>query len=147
MTTISHTRDVHIDAPVERVFAHLKEPENILVGALMGEDSGTIARVKTAPDDGVGSVYEWRFRALMIPFHMTITREEFVLNEKIVDRASADGRWIFTLAPEDGGTKLTATVEISSKVPGLARLEDKVEWKGDDDLDKMLAEHKAAIEA
>lgn len=148
MTTITHTRHVHINASPEQVFEHVGQPQNIFAAmrSLTGEDAGNLANVAMAPDGGVGSVYEWRFRALMIPVHVTVTREEFVPGERIVDRTSSGGGWIFTVAPEDGGTRLTATMEVSSRVPGLARLEDKLEWRGDEDLDAMLAAHKAAIE-
>ncbi|WES63790.1 hypothetical protein P0L94_15125 [Microbacter sp. GSS18] len=150
MTTVTHTSHVHVDAPVERVFAHVKMPENFYAamnGTFRAGDAGHITKMEMAQDDGVGSVYEWESRVMMIPFHATTTREEFVPDEKIVDHTSTGVTWICTLEPEDGGTKLVQTAEVSSKVPGWARLEDLMAWKGDEDLAKMLAFYKEAIEA
>ena len=55
--------------------------------------------------------------------------------------------WSYTFEADDSGTTLTMEVEVSSKVPFLDKIEDKVAWHGDQDLDTWLGNFKQAIEA
>lgn len=62
MTTDKHTHTIHIDAPVEKVFAYLEEPAHF-VAAAPWESRGThatVAAVHTTPD-GVVTSYETQF--------------------------------------------------------------------------------------
>ncbi|GAA1467387.1 hypothetical protein GCM10017607_24910 [Microbacterium thalassium] len=149
MTTVTHSRDVHIDAPVERVFDYIKHPENFYE-AMHGADpdmDGLITKISMAPDDGVGSIYEWKSKILLIPFHSTTTREEFVPNVKIVDHTTTGVTWTYTVAMDGSGTKLGLRGDVTNPVPGLAKIEDSIAWDGEEDLDKMLATYKESIEA
>jgi hypothetical protein len=80
-------------------------------------------------------------------FHMewTITREEYVPNERIVDHANLGGVWTYTFEPDETGTTLSVAFGWSSTVPYLAELMDRT-WEGDSDLDEMLATLKKQIE-
>lgn len=145
MTTTTHKRSIHIDAPAEKVFDHVKDPENLFDA--MYEGRSTIAEKEIAPDAGKGSTWQWQSHLLFLPFHGTMTREDYVLHERIVDRSSTGVLWTFSLEPDDAGTTLTMEVEVSSKVPLLDKIEDKVFWKGDQDLDTWLSRFKEKIEA
>ena len=105
------------------------------------------AAKEIAPDAGKGSTWQWQSHLLFLPFHGTMTREDYVPHERIVDRSSTGVLWTFTLEPDDAGTTLTMEVEVSSSVPFLDKIEDKVFWKGDQDLDTWLGRYKEAIEA
>lgn len=150
MTTTTHTRSVHIDAPVEKVFDHVKDPENYFA-AVREADPGMsfqVTKVTLAPDGGVGSTSEWSGRLLFFPVHAVVTRTEYVPNERIVDhQPNGDVTWTHTTEPDETGTTLTLRCDVSSKVPFVDRVEDKLTWKGDEDLDKYLVAYKKAIEA
>jgi hypothetical protein len=143
-----HKRSVHIDATVEKVFDYVKEPRHFLE-AFPERDRQhmALAEVVLAPDAGVGSTYRLMGRMLLF-FHMewTLTREEFVPNERFVDHANLGGVWTFTVEPDGEGTLLSSAFGWSSKVPFVADLMD-LGWEGDSDLDAMLAEVKKAIES
>jgi hypothetical protein len=148
MTTTLHTRSVHIDAPVETVFDYVKDPHHFF-DALPEEFRGhsAVAEVKTTPE-GVGSTYTMMGRMFLL-FHMewVLTREEYIPNERIVDRAWL-GRMITTFEPADPtGTTLSLAFEWSPKVPVVGELIDRVSWDGDRDLDLALANLKKAIES
>jgi hypothetical protein len=73
-----HKRSVHIDAPVEKVFDHVKDPQHFWEA--FDEEwrrHMAIAEVNLTPDAGVGSTVRLMGRALLI-FHMewVLTREE-----------------------------------------------------------------------
>jgi len=106
-----------------------------------------ITKISMAPDDGVGSFYEWKSKILLIPFHSTTTRREYVPNVRIVDTTTTGVTWTCTVAQDESDTKLTLQCDVTSGVPGLAKVEDSIMWDADEDLDKMLATYKESIEA
>jgi len=142
-----HKRSVHIDAPVEKVFAYVKEPRHYLEAFPEQDRRHTaLADVNLTPEGGVGSTYRLMGRVLLF-FHMewTMTREEYVPNERFVDHANTGGVWTFTFEPDETGTTLSAAFGWSSRVPFVAELMD-LSWEGDSDLDQMLANLRKAIE-
>ncbi len=146
MTSTTHTRSIHIDAPVEKVFDYVKDPQNQWDAYEMAGKS-TIAEKDVAADAGQGSTWTWQGHFLFIPIHGTMTREAYVPNQRIVDHSTTGVLWTYTFEPDDSGTTLTMEVEVSSKVPFLDKVEDKLAWHGDEDLDTWLGNFKKAIEA
>lgn len=145
MSSTKHTRSIHIDAPVEQVFDYVKDPQKQWDAYELGGKS-TLVMEDIAPDAGKGSTWKWHGHLMFIPMHGTSTREEYVPNERIVDVSSTGVAYSFAFDPDDTGTTLTMEVEVSSKVPLLDKIEDKIAWKGDKDLDTWLGNFKKAIE-
>lgn len=145
MTTTTHKRSIHVDAPVEKVFDYVKDPQKQW-RAFEQMDKATIAEKDIAPDMGEGSTWTWQSHMLFLPFHGTLTRESYVFNERIVDRSTTGVRWTYTFEPDEAGTTLAMEVEVSNPVPYLDKIEDKVFWNGDRDLDTWLGNFKRAIE-
>jgi carbon monoxide dehydrogenase subunit G len=148
MTTTTHQRSVHIDAPVEKVFAHVSDPENYFA-AMREADPNMSGQITKKPAElGVDSTYEWSGRLLFVPIHAVVTRTQYVPNQRIVDhQPSGDVTMTHTTEPDGSGTKLTMRSDVSSKVPFLDKVEDRMTWKGDEDLDEILVAYKKAIEA
>lgn len=142
-----HKRAIHIDAPVDKVFTYVKEPRHFLE-SFPEQDRRhmALAEVNLAPECGVGSTYRLMGRMFLL-FHMewTMTREEYVENERIVDHANTGGVWTITFEPDEAGTKLSVAFGWSSAVPFVAELMD-LGWNGDSDLDVMLGTLKGEIE-
>ena len=153
MSSTTHKREVHIDAPVERVFDYVKVPEHFLAAMLAaegkepGDATAHLTKVSLTTDGGVGSTYEAVFHVFFITMHVVGTRTEYALNERIVDRMSTGVTWTYRTAPDETGALLSLACEVSSKVPLVDKVEDALFWKGDRDLDKYLAAYKRAIEA
>jgi len=142
-----HKRSVHIDAPVEKVFDYVRDSKHFFE-AFPEEWRRHMAlvEVKTTPE-GVGSTARLMGRMFLL-FHMewTLTREEYVPNERIVDHANTGGVWTFTFEPDEAGTTLTGSFGWSSRIPFVGELMDRVGWNGDSDLDRVLASLKKAVE-
>lgn len=148
MTTTTHTRSVHIDAPVEQVFEHVKDPENYFA-AMREADPGMSAQITKVPAElGVDSTWEWSGRLFFVPIHAAVTRTEYVPNQRIVDHqpGAVASTVTHTTQPDGTGTTLTMRRDVSSRVPLLDKVEEKARWNGDEDLDKCLAAYKKAIE-
>ncbi|MGB9372780.1 MAG: SRPBCC family protein [Jiangellales bacterium] len=148
MTTTTYKRSIHIDAPVETVFDHVEDPRNFYaaLAALSPEDPPKLTDVDTKPE-GVGSTYQWTFHLWSLLYiGGTMTREEYVPNERIVDHSSTGPVWTFAFEPDPDGTTLSLAMELSTRVPLLDKLEAAVLSKGDQDLDAILDSFKKAIE-
>ena len=147
MTKELHTRSTHIDAPVEKVFDYVEDPHHFFEA--FDEEwrrHMAIADVHVTPE-GVGTTARLMGRMFLV-FHMewVMTREEYVRNERIVDKANTGGVWTFTFAPDETGTTLTGSFGWAGKVAFMGEVMDKFGWNGDRDLDVMLANLKKAIE-
>ena len=148
MTITTRKRSIHIDAPVEKVFAHVEEPAHYYeaMAATSPKDPPRLTDVDMKPG-GVGSTYRWIGHLWWLLYvGGTTTREEYVPNERIVDHSSTGPVFTFTVEPDASGTTLSLAVGLSTKVPLLDKLEDAVFWNGDQDLDAMLNTLKKAIE-
>jgi uncharacterized protein YndB with AHSA1/START domain len=144
MTTTTHKRSVHIDAPVETVFDYAKDPHHFYE-AFPEKGRPVLVEVNTTPE-GVGSTYTWEDSMFMIHIKGTVTRESCIPNERIVDHSSTGPVWTYTFEPDQTGTTLSLACEVSSKVPLADKVIDRVAWDGDRDLDTVLANMKKAIE-
>ena len=148
MTTTTHKKSVHVDAPVEKVFDYVKDPAHFWAAApAKKHEKDVLGNVKVTPE-GVGTTYEWSTRYFGIKVMSgVITREEYVVNERIVDRSSTGGFWTLILEPDGPGTTLTLAFEYSTRIPLVDKVVDKIVWNGDKDLETMLAVYKERAEA
>ncbi len=145
MTTTTHKRSVHVDAAVEKVFDYVKDPRHFFDAM---DPSGRSALIDvTLTPEGVGSTYAWKSSLLSLHVGGVSTREEYVLNERIVDHSSTGPVWTFTFEPDPTGTTLSLAYEYTSKVPFMDKVIDRVAWHADRDLDALLARMKKEIEA
>lgn len=148
MTTTTHTGSIRIDAPVEQVFQHVADPAHFYEAMPARMRPGQGLRAKHMTPEGVGSTYEWVV-AHIGGFELVgvLTREEYVVNERIVDRSSTGPQWTWTVSPDGDATLLTLTFEYSTKIPGIDKLVDLIAWRGDADVEAMLAAIKEQVEA
>lgn len=146
MTTTTHKRSIHIDAPVGAVFDYVKDPEHFFAAFPGGARPDAITNVTLTPE-GVGSTYTWAGSMFIFHIHGTTTREEYIPDERFVDRSSTGPVWTCTFEPDPTGTTLSLAFEYSTKVPLLDKVVDAVSWNGDRDLDRVLSAMKAAIES
>lgn len=145
MTTTMHSSSVHVDATVGKVFDYVKDPAHFFDAMAAGQyvEPGKI----TLTPEGIGTTYEWTGRELGFKIHGVLTREEYVPNERIVDRSSTGPVWTWTVAPEGDGTKLTLAYEYATRVPLMDKLIDKVAWNAERDLQTMVTTIKEKVEA
>jgi uncharacterized protein YndB with AHSA1/START domain len=118
---------VHVEhdfaKPVDRVFAHLSEHENL--SSLFGAKVTRLCDGEDGHRNGVGSRRSLRI-AVLPPFEETVT--EFVPDERIVYRITKgsplrnhEGVMEFAARP-GGGSHVDYRIRLASPVPGLARV-------------------------
>lgn len=146
MTTTRHAGSTHVDAPVETVFEYVKDPTHFY-NAMPDSMSAKLRAVNVTPE-GVGTTYEW-LAGHLAGFELVavISRQEFVLNERIVDSSSTGPVWTWTFEPDGDGARIMLAFEYSTKVPLMDKVIDAINWRGDHDIDMILAAIKHEVEA
>ena len=133
---------VHVDAPVERVFDHIKDPANFVAADPAPVE---LSQLSITPE-GVGSTWPTSWRAFGRKFQGSWTRTEYVLNERIVDEVSTGATWAFTTTPDPAGTTLGLAFAFTTK---WTLMNTVIRWAlvtQDRQLDRMLANYKQAIQ-
>ena len=146
MSTTRHVGSIQVDAPVETVFEYVKDPVHFY-DAMPRRMRGKLRTVNETPE-GVGTTYEWLVgRPAGFELVGVITREESVVNERIVDSSSTGPVWTWTFEPDGDGTSLTLAMEYSTKIPLMDKVIDAIAWRGDRDIDAILATIKDEVTA
>ncbi len=142
---IQAKKQIHIDAPVDKVFSFAIEPDNLIEiwPSLMNVDN-----IERSPTKGIN--WDWEYKMAGMSFRGHSETTEFVPNERVVteNKEGIPSTFIWNYRAEDGGTMVNVTVEYTVPVPVLGKLAEKVVVKmNDNEMDVLLANLKAAMEA
>ena len=138
-------RHIEINAPVEKVFDFIEEPENLLeIWPSMQE----VRNVKELPEGG--RTYDWTYKMAGIKFKGSSKTLEFIDNERavVVSEKGIPSKFIWEYHPSKEGTSLDVRLEYEIPVPVLGKLAEKVVRKiNDNEADALLSNLKAVMEA
>lgn len=141
MTPNKHTHSTHIDAPVHEVFSYLEDPAHF-VQSMPARARATLGVVTRNPD-GVVVTYEIKYSELGMHFTAVVTREEYIVDQRIVDHSSQNPVFTHTFESDASGTILTTAWD-SSK---LDKMLDAIWFHGDKLIEDAHATIKQEIEA
>jgi ligand-binding SRPBCC domain-containing protein len=138
-------RKIHIDAPVEKVFAFAIEPENLLEiwPSLM-----KVHNIERSPTAGNSWDWEYKMAGITLRGHNETT--EFVPNKRVVaeNKEGIKSKFYWLYSAENGGTSLDLTVEYDMPIPVLGKLAEKVVVKmNENEMDTLMSNLKAIMEA
>ena len=138
-------KSITINAPVEKVFAYLSDPNNLPeIWPSMVE----IKDVQPAPAGGYN--FGWVYKMAGMRFEGASETTEEVPNQRTVTRSTKgiESHFIWTYQPESGGTKLTVDIEYTVPVPLLGKLAEAFIIKqNDQEANALLANLKFRMEA
>lgn len=150
--TTSTTLSIEIDAPVENVFAFLADPGKAVQAFPTGRNV-TVSDIVTTRDGALMSYRETMPMGLG-PVHWdmgdTVTVQEYVPNQRIVDKSSTGPIHEMSVEPSASGTKLTFTGTVSSRIPLLDKVKVFLFTQGRGqarNMQMVLAEVKKLVEA
>jgi len=135
-------RSIHVDAPVGKVFDHVKEPTNFVAADPEPVD---LSNVSLTPE-GVGSTWETSWRAFGRRLHGVWTRQQYIPNERIVDHVSTGATWTFITTQDSDGTTLSLAFAFTSKWPLANKIISWLLPTQDRQLDRMLANYRQEIQ-
>jgi carbon monoxide dehydrogenase subunit G len=141
---VSMTKSVHIEAPVEKVFAFMQEPNNLVdIWPSMQE----VRHVQ--PMANGGYKYDWTYKMGGIKFNGSSETPELSLNERTVvdSKGGIESHWVWKYTASGSGTDVQVTVKYTVPIPVLGKLAESVIVKQNDhELDVLLANLKAHME-
>lgn len=135
-------RSIHIDAPVEQVFDHVKDPTNFVAA---DPEPVELTHLSITPE-GVGSTWQTSWRAFGRPLRGVWTRQEYLPNERIVDHVSTGATWTFITTPDSTGTTLTLAFTFTTKWPFANTVINWLLPTQDQQFDRMLANYRQALQ-
>ncbi len=114
MTPAAHS--IHVDGAPEAVFDRLVDPSVVPPGIVMDTVHELPGRV--------GNVYEWTYRLLGMPVRGVMVYTECVPHRRFacVHLGRVGATAVFTVEPDDGGTRLTRELDFRVRIPLLGRL-------------------------
>jgi uncharacterized protein YndB with AHSA1/START domain len=138
-------KTITIDAPVEKVFAYVDDPANLV------EVWPSLVEVKDVERlPGGGSKFGWVYQMAGVRFDGVAEAVEYVPNRHIVSKSeggvSSTITWEFE--PEGSGTKVTNVADYTVNLPVLRKLADSFLVKlNEHEGEVLLANLKARMEA
>jgi ligand-binding SRPBCC domain-containing protein len=138
-------KSILIDAKVEKVFAFMSEPGNLL------EIWPSLLDVKNVqPLPNGGYCYDWTYKLAGLRFQGQSEWTEFVKDQRVVDtnKGGIPSTFVWTYHPEDGGTRLNMSVDYSLPGAVLRKLAEPIVHKmNEHESEIILANLKARMEA
>jgi carbon monoxide dehydrogenase subunit G len=138
-------KHIEINAPVEKVFEFMEDPENLPeIWPSMQE----VTNVKKLPEGG--RTYDWTYKMAGIKFKGSSKTLKFIDNERavVVSEKGIPSKFIWEYHPYGEGTSLDVRIEYEIPVPVLGKLAEKVIIKmNDNEADALLSNLKAVMEA
>jgi uncharacterized protein YndB with AHSA1/START domain len=109
-------KTLHIDAPVEEVFALFADPANFRMATAAGVRFEDVRRTT----EGFGTQYRWSSKVAGLTFKGFNVFTDFIPCRRITDTSSnsLEGTWTYTFEPEESGTRL----HVENQVRGIWRL-------------------------
>lgn len=123
MATVNQS--IHIDAPVDRVFAYVTNPVNLPDWLV------SLTEVRDVTGSGLGQRHHWTYKMVGVPLRGETTISEHVPNKRWVteSKGGATSTFTFAFAPHEGGTKVDLDIEYSIPIPVLGKLAEKLVLK------------------
>jgi len=110
--------NITINAPVEKVFEYISNPENIM------EWWPNVTAIRDIT--GRGELQSWTFDYKMLGLHFTskakVTRSRINTERRVESKGGMDASWYWEFRPVDGGTQLRWVIDYEIPLPVLGKI-------------------------
>jgi uncharacterized protein YndB with AHSA1/START domain len=137
-------RSSTINAPVEKVFAYISDPMNLL------EWLPSLTDARDITGEGVGQRWGWTYKMAGLSFKGESEVIEHVPNQRRVFKSTGGllSTWTWTFKPEAGGTWLNLVIEYTVPVPVIGKVGERMVLRQNErEADQAMANIKAKMEA
>jgi uncharacterized protein YndB with AHSA1/START domain len=138
-------KTISINAPVEKVFAYVDDPTNLLEIWPSLVDVKDVERLPSG-----GSKFRWTYKMAGVRIEGVAEAVEYIINRRIVSESEGgvSSTIIWAFEPEDGGTKVTNVVDYTVHLPVLRKLAESFLVRvNENEGEVLLANLKARMEA
>ena len=137
-------KSITINAPVEKVFAFLTDPQNLPeIWPSMIE----VKHITPAPKGGFN--FDWVYKMAGMKIEGTSETVEYVLNERTVTKGTKgiESKFIWLYKPLNKTTQLTVEIEYTVPMPVLGKLAEAVVLKQNEkEAETLLFNLKSRLE-
>ena len=136
-------RDTTINAPVEKVFSYVSDPNNQLEWL-----PGT-TEVRDITGKGVGQKFGFTYKMMGISFKGECVIAEVISNQRIVLKSSGGivSTWTWTFKSEDSTTNINLVVEFTIPIPVVGKVGERLALKQNErEADHAVANLKDILE-
>ena len=137
-------RNITINAPVEKVFSYITDPNNQL------EWLPSVTDIRDITGQGKGQKFGFTYKMMGITFKGESEAMEIIPNERIVEKSSGGivSTWTWTFKSEVGGTNINLVVEFNIPVPVLGKFAERMVLnQSEREADHATANLKDILEA
>ena len=115
-------RSIIINAPVEKVFSYISDPNSEL------ESIPSITDIRDITGQGVGQRWGWSYKMFGVSLKGESEVIEYIPNQRLVHKSTGGitSTWTYTFNPEAGGTRLNVIVEYTIPVPVLGKVGERL---------------------
>ena len=115
-------RSIAINAPVEKVFSYISDPNSGL------ESMPSITDIRDITGEGVGQKWSWSYKMVGISLKGESEVIEHIPNQRLVHKSKGgiESTWTYTFNPENGGTRLNIVVEYTIPMPVLGKVGERM---------------------
>jgi len=115
-------RSIIINAPVEKVFSYISDPNSEL------ESIPSITDIRDITGQGVGQRWGWSYKMMGISLKGGSEVIEYIPNQRLVHKSTGGivSTWTYTFNPEAGGTRVNLVVDYTIPVPVLGKIAERL---------------------
>jgi len=107
-----------INAPVEKVFEYISNPENILEWW----SNVTAVRDITGTGEGQTWTFDYKMMGLRFTAKAKVTRSRLNYERRVESEGGMDANWYWEFRPVDGGTQLRWVIDYDIPLPVLGKI-------------------------
>ena len=136
-------RSIIINAPVEKVFSYISDPNSEL------ESIPSITDIRDITGQGVGQRWGWSYKMMGISLKGESEVIEYIPNQQLVHKSMGGivSTWTYTFKPEAGGTRLNLVVDYTIPVPVLGKIAERLVLRQSErEADLAIANIKERLE-
>lgn len=111
-------KSITINAPVEKVFEYISNPENML------EWQSNVTGIRNVTGHGEGQTWTWDYK--MMGLHFTgmakVTRSRLNFERRVESKGGIEAKWLWEFRPVNGVTQLRWVTDYTIPVPVLGKV-------------------------
>ncbi len=116
------TQSIDINAPVEKVFSYIANPDNQM------DWMTSLIDVRNVSGESQDLRFEWTYKMAGVSLDGETARARHVVNERLVSKSKGgiESTFDFVFTPSNGGTHVELTIEYDIPIPVLGKLAEKL---------------------
>jgi len=120
------TKSITINAPVEKVFEYVSNPEQI------SEWQPNVTNIKDITGHGEQQRWTWHYKVMGMSFggKATVTRSTLNAERRVDSEGGISNTWLWKFKTENGGTHLNCEMDYTVRIPLIGKVGELLLLRG-----------------